>query len=74
VATKYIDFLEILLEKGQHIIVHEKSTLFLRSMPTIEKVCPWDSFIVRENDIFTGNCKFLKDIGKSVGIIGICGM
>lgn len=44
---------------------------FLRSMPTIEKVYPWDLFIVRENDIFTGGFNHLKDIGKSVYIIGI---
>jgi len=56
----HMDFQEILLKKGQHKTEHEKSTIFFRSMPSIEKVCHWVLFIVRPNDIFTGNCNLLK--------------
>lgn len=43
-------------------------------MSTIEKVCSGDLFIARANDVFTVNCNILKDISKSVDIIGIRGM
>jgi len=39
---------------------------FLRLIIIIEKICHWNLFIVRANDIFIGFCNLLKDIPRRI--------